>query len=87
MEPLQTMEYWQKPDVDRARMVLCFVFCVRKNRLFATHGANQPMPIATYVGPGHWFELPDSFFRLGYGWPTREELEGGMKAISAALRG
>lgn len=41
---------------------------------------------ATYVGPGHWFELPDNFFRLGYGWPTREELEGGMKAISAALR-
>ncbi|KAF5603986.1 C6 zink-finger PRO1A [Fusarium pseudocircinatum] len=23
---------------------------------------------------------------LGYGWPTREELEGGMRAISAALR-
>ncbi|KAF9766737.1 hypothetical protein IL306_000810 [Fusarium sp. DS 682] len=41
---------------------------------------------ATYVGPGHWLELSDSFFRLGYGWPTREELEGGMKAISAALR-
>ncbi|RGP81169.1 hypothetical protein FLONG3_706 [Fusarium longipes] len=41
---------------------------------------------ATYVGPGHWFELSDSFFRLGYGWSTREELDGGMKAISAALR-
>ncbi|RSL47489.1 hypothetical protein CEP54_013395 [Fusarium duplospermum] len=41
---------------------------------------------ATYVGPGHWFELPDYFFRLGYGWPTREELEGGLKAISEALR-
>lgn len=41
---------------------------------------------ATYVGPGHWFELSDSFFRLGYGWPTRAELEGGMRAISAALR-
>ncbi|KAJ4218161.1 hypothetical protein NW759_008754 [Fusarium solani] len=41
---------------------------------------------ATYVGPGHWFELPDNFFRLGYGWPKREELQGGMKAISKALR-
>ncbi|RMJ15620.1 hypothetical protein CDV36_004715 [Fusarium kuroshium] len=41
---------------------------------------------ATYVGPGHWFELPDNFFRLGYSWPTREELEGGLKAISKALR-
>lgn len=41
---------------------------------------------ATYVGPGHWFEMPDTFFRLGFGWPTRAELAGGMKAISAALR-
>ncbi|CAG8920971.1 unnamed protein product [Penicillium salamii] len=40
----------------------------------------------TYVGPGHWFELPDTFFRLGYGWPTIEELEGGLQAISQALR-
>ena len=40
-----------------------------------------------YVGPGHWFEMPDRHFRLGYGWPTRAELEAGLKAISAALRG
>ncbi|KAH6869771.1 pyridoxal phosphate-dependent transferase [Thelonectria olida] len=40
----------------------------------------------TYVGPGHWFELPDSFFRLGYGWSTRSELQEGMEAISQALR-
>ena len=31
--------------------------------LLAEHG--------TYVGPGHWFELDDRHFRLGYGWPTR----------------
>jgi len=48
-------------------------------RLLEEHGC--------YVGPGHWFELPDTYFRLGYGWPTSEELEGGLKAISAALRG
>lgn len=41
---------------------------------------------ATYVGPGHWFEMPDTHFRLGFGWPTREELIGGMEAISKALR-
>lgn len=40
----------------------------------------------TYVGPGHWFEMPDRFFRLGYGWPTRPELEAGIAAISQALR-
>ncbi|KAL9945782.1 hypothetical protein D7B24_008153 [Verticillium nonalfalfae] len=41
---------------------------------------------STYVGPGHWFDMPDSSFRLGYGWPTRQELKAGMEAISAALR-
>jgi aspartate/methionine/tyrosine aminotransferase len=41
----------------------------------------------TYVGPGHWFEMPDRYFRLGYGWPTAAELEGGLAAISNALRG
>jgi aspartate/methionine/tyrosine aminotransferase len=39
-----------------------------------------------YVGPGHWFEMPDRYFRIGYGWPTPEELAGGLEAISAALR-
>lgn len=41
---------------------------------------------ATYVGPGHWFEMPDTFFRLGFGWPTLEQLQAGMDAISQALR-
>jgi aspartate/methionine/tyrosine aminotransferase len=48
-------------------------------RLLEDHGA--------YVGPGHWFELPDRYFRVGYGWPTAEELSSGLAAISAALRG
>jgi aspartate/methionine/tyrosine aminotransferase len=48
-------------------------------RLLAVHG--------TYVGPGHWFEMPDTYFRLGYGWPSGEELEKGLAGISNALRG
>jgi len=48
-------------------------------RLLAEHGA--------YVGPGHWFEMPDSQFRLGYGWPTSAELTAGLAAVSVALRG
>ena len=48
-------------------------------RLLDDHGA--------YAGPGHWFEMPDTHFRLGYGWPTGAELEAGLAAISAALRG
>ena len=49
------------------------------DRLLNTHG--------TYVAPGHWFDLPDRYFRLGFGWPQRGELEAGLKAISAALCG
>jgi len=38
----------------------------------------------TYVGPGHWFEVDDRAFRLGYGWPTVPELRAGLAALSAA---
>jgi aspartate/methionine/tyrosine aminotransferase len=48
-------------------------------RLLAEHG--------TYVGPGHWFEMPDTYFRLGFGWPTADALAAGLDGISKALRG
>lgn len=48
-------------------------------RLLEDHG--------TYVGPGHWFEMPDRYFRIGYAWPSADELERGLAGISAALRG
>jgi aspartate/methionine/tyrosine aminotransferase len=38
----------------------------------------------TYVGPGHWFELDDRHFRLGFGWPSEKELRAGLDALSAA---
>ncbi len=38
----------------------------------------------TYVGPGHWFDVDDSHFRLGFGWPTEEELRSGLAALTAA---
>lgn len=41
--------------------------------LFERHG--------TIVGPGHWFEQSDRSFRLGFGWPTLDELGGGLAAI------
>lgn len=40
----------------------------------------------TYLAPGHWFEMPRQYFRLGYDWPTEEELRNGLAAISAAAR-
>ncbi len=38
----------------------------------------------TYVGPGHWFDVSDRYFRLGYGWPTIDELRAGLGALTAA---
>jgi aspartate/methionine/tyrosine aminotransferase len=36
----------------------------------------------TYVGAGHWFELDDRWFRLGFGWPAHDELRAGLDALS-----
>lgn len=41
---------------------------------------------STHVGPGHWFELSDRYFRLGYGWESKEKLAAGLKNIDSALR-
>jgi aspartate/methionine/tyrosine aminotransferase len=38
----------------------------------------------TYVGPGHWFEVSDRCFRLGFGWPTEAGLRAGLVALSTA---
>ncbi|MCF7934725.1 MAG: aminotransferase class I/II-fold pyridoxal phosphate-dependent enzyme [Synergistales bacterium] len=45
--------------------------------LNTTHG--------TYVGPGHWFSMPRRFMRVGYAWPTPEELGRGLESISRSL--
>jgi aspartate/methionine/tyrosine aminotransferase len=38
----------------------------------------------TYVGPGHWFEMPRHYFRLGFGWPSTESLREGLEGLSRA---
>jgi aspartate/methionine/tyrosine aminotransferase len=40
----------------------------------------------TYVGAGHWFEMSDRYFRLGYGWESKEKLAIGLANISSVLR-
>jgi DNA-binding transcriptional MocR family regulator len=40
--------------------------------------------LATYVGPGHWFEQDRRHFRVGFGWPTTGELERGLANLSDA---
>lgn len=39
----------------------------------------------TYVGPGHWFEMPGHFMRVGYGWPDRLALEEGLEGLTKSL--
>jgi len=46
------------------------------HHLLADHG--------TYVGPGHWFEVDDRHFRLGFGWPAMEQLHAGLAGLTAA---
>lgn len=74
---------WVRPEAG----VTCFIRMKKEppggteafyRRLLQKHGV--------YVGRGGWFEGDDTFFRLGYGWPTWEELETGLDAISKALR-
>jgi aspartate/methionine/tyrosine aminotransferase len=38
----------------------------------------------TYVGPGHWFDQNRRFFRLGFAWPTRDELARGLEGLDLA---
>jgi aspartate/methionine/tyrosine aminotransferase len=42
--------------------------------------------LGAFVGPGHWFEQERRYMRLGYAWPTLDELETGLEKISQALR-
>ncbi|MBL8118956.1 MAG: pyridoxal phosphate-dependent aminotransferase [Anaerolineae bacterium] len=39
----------------------------------------------TWVGPGHWFESDRRHMRVGFGWPTADELTRGLNNITQAL--
>ncbi len=45
--------------------------------LFATYG--------TMVGPGHWFNMPDRYMRIGFGWIDKATLTTGLDNISKCL--
>ncbi len=38
-----------------------------------------------YVGPGHWFEMPRRYLRIGYAWPSAEELRQGLMMLTKSL--
>lgn len=39
----------------------------------------------TFVAPGHWFEVDRRFFRIGFGYPSSQELNQGLQCISRAI--
>lgn len=58
---------WVRPEGG----VVCFPH-MKKEPIGGTKAFYQRLLLehGTYVGPGRWFEMPDTFFRLGFGWPT-----------------
>lgn len=40
----------------------------------------------TMVGPGHWFEMQDRYFRLGFGWYKNNEFEKGLDRIEKCFK-
>ena len=41
---------------------------------------------ATIVGPGHWFEQDKLYMRIGFGYPTLQELKQGLANLEACLK-
>jgi aspartate/methionine/tyrosine aminotransferase len=39
----------------------------------------------TMVGPGHWFAMSDSYFRLGFGWVDPITFNNGLENLSKAM--
>jgi aspartate/methionine/tyrosine aminotransferase len=39
----------------------------------------------TMTGPGHWFAMPDSYMRIGFGWPGKTAFKLGLQHISQAI--
>ncbi len=39
----------------------------------------------TMVGPGHWFSMPDFYFRLGFGWVDTGAFKRGLENLSRSI--
>lgn len=39
----------------------------------------------TIVGPGHWFDMPDHYFRIGFGYQDEEAFRLGLNNLSLTL--
>lgn len=82
IENEQTYLEWTEPSVG----VICFPRI--KNELNVDVAKFYKVlydEYATFVGAGHWFEQDDRYMRVGFGYPTKEELQQGLKNIAASI--
>jgi aspartate/methionine/tyrosine aminotransferase len=71
--------------VEPAAGVVCFPRLREEVATDLDHFYSELLDVhGTYVGPGHWFDQDRRYFRLGFGWPAKEELERGLEALDAA---
>ena len=73
---------WVEPQAG----VVCFPrlresFTIDTERLYTTLYDR----FATIVGPGHWFERDRTYMRIGFGYPTLEELKIGLHSLETCL--
>ncbi|HLI93167.1 MAG TPA: pyridoxal phosphate-dependent aminotransferase, partial [Puia sp.] len=40
----------------------------------------------TYVAPGHWFDFPEHYLRIGFGWPPEDRLTAGLTSLTSAWK-
>lgn len=73
---------WVEPQAGvvcfpRVKAAYGFDFEKFKTVLYDTH--------ATMLGYGHWFEQSERHFRMGFGYPSTEDLSAGLACVEAAL--
>jgi aspartate/methionine/tyrosine aminotransferase len=78
----ETLMEWVEPSGG----VVCFPRIRSGNGVDVEAFHKRLNELGAFVGPGHWFEQEKRYTRIGYLWPTLEELQKGLDAISQALR-
>ena len=86
---LEVVKKWMAQEplmewVEPSGGVVCFPRIKSNINVEAFH--KRINELGTFVGPGHWFEQDRRYMRVGFGWPTMQELEAGLQCISQALR-
>jgi len=80
----KTQQYleWNEPSAG----VVCFVRVKNQYRIDMPQFYEMLYSaFQTAVGPGHWFEQPQNYMRIGFGYPTPQELTQGLLNLEKCL--